>query len=188
MVTEHLVTSPHAEKIASEATSECDRVLQWAKSQKVSSIGWARLLVRRAIAHETRTPPYLYVDLSPSSAKEHAAVIERAWEIKIAGRGFDDVALLSQEELGRYSAILVNSYRYERLLEVVEGTGTKDRIYAIRVKMSERVVRRIRRLPAGSSVLARSTRRRLRADRRRRRRLPLRRDRQPSDPRAEVHR
>ena len=61
--------------------------------------------------------------------------------------------MLSREELGRYSAILVNSYRYERLLEIVEGTGTKDRIYAIRVKMSERVVRRIRRLPAGSSVL-----------------------------------
>ena len=153
MVTDHLVKSPHVEKVTSEATAECDRMVEWAKSKKVSSIGLARLLVRRAIAQEMRTPSYLYVDLSASSAKEHAAVIEHAWEIKIAGRGFDDAALLSQEELGRYSAILVNSYRYERLLKIVEGTGAKDRIYPIRLKMSERVVRKIRRLPADSSVL-----------------------------------
>lgn len=150
-VNRNLITPPNMESVAADATVECRRLLAWAHKQGLSTISLARLLVREATASETSHPSYLYLDASLSSAEQFAKTIAATWEIKVVGMSIEQVRQLPSEDLRRYTAILVNYYRYESLLTVLGGR--RKCVYPVKLRVGRRLINRIRRLPAGSRVL-----------------------------------
>jgi hypothetical protein len=117
----------------------------------MSSIGLARFLHRLAVSAETSRPSYAYVSASRAAAEQFAALIARAWEVKVAGFTLDEVASLPAEDLDRMAAILVNYGRLEEARHRIPPSFA--RIFPVRLVLSERLVRRMRRLPPGSRVL-----------------------------------
>ncbi len=151
MVTDTLTKPEHVEALAQECTGECDRLIGWARSRGVSSISLARLFLRQAIQNEQKRPAYVYVDLSKISAQRFAELISKSWELPVAAMTIDEIARLSDDELASFAGILVNYFRHDRLLATLDGRTTG--IFPIRMKLHPRLIRKIQRQAAGSSVL-----------------------------------
>lgn len=151
MVVDSLSSAVETKQLVVEATDQCDGMIRWATARGVSSMGLARLLHRLAVAAESGRPSYAYVSASRAAAEQFAALIARAWEVKVAGFSLDEVASLPAEDLDRMAAILVNYARFEEARRSIPASFS--RIFPVRLGLSERLVRRMRRLPAGSRVL-----------------------------------
>jgi hypothetical protein len=153
MVTNTLSKPEDLEALACEVTDECERMVDWAHAKGISAISMARIFWRRAMDNEQSHPTYLYVDASQEIAESFAEVIAKAWEIPVRGLGVDETAGLPRAELDSFTAILVNAYRHERLLELFGSDKPDTTVLPIRVRLHRRLIRKIGRLPAGSSVL-----------------------------------
>jgi DNA-binding transcriptional regulator YhcF (GntR family) len=151
MVVDSLSSPVETKLLIDEAKERCGSVIDWAIGRGVSSIGLARFLHRLAVEVETNHPSYAYVSASHAAAEQFAARIARAWEVKVAGFSFDEVASFPPEALNRIAAILVNYARFEEARRSVPATYS--RIFPIRLGLNERLVRRMRRLAVGSRVL-----------------------------------
>lgn len=152
VVTDTLSKPDHVEQLASEVAAECDRMVGWARAQGLSAISIARILLLRAIEKEQALPTYLYVDMSLEAAATFADTIAKAWEIPVRGCSLLEAGRLSGAEQESLTAILVNSYRYEPLRKMLRGYPV-ERILPIRVRLHRRLIRKMRRLPAGSHAL-----------------------------------
>jgi len=124
----------------------------WARAQGLSAISVARILLLRAIEKEQALPTYLYVDFSLESAATFADTIAKAWEIPVRGCSLLEAGRLSRAEQESLTAILVNSYRYEPLRKMLRDYPV-ERILPIRVRLHRRLIRKLRRMPAGSHAL-----------------------------------
>jgi hypothetical protein len=71
--------------------------------------------------------------------------------VKIAAFSLEELASLPFDQLQRFSAILVNYVRFETARSSLPPGFT--RLFPIRLRLSDRVVRRMRRLPAQSRIL-----------------------------------
>ena len=149
-VAEDLVKPPHLERQVAESNLECDRMMQWASERGMSSLSLARLLLRRAAAIESASPSYAYVDASSRSARRGSELIAKAWEIQVVGLSLDDIRFLPRAKLGRFTALIVNSYRHEKLL-AIPGV-TKERVFRIRVNWDPSVFDDLRTLPVDAKV------------------------------------
>ena len=67
------------------STKRCDRLIAWATQNRLSAIALGRLLQRRALARETVSPSYLFVDVCSLAADKSVAMISKAWGIRVAG-------------------------------------------------------------------------------------------------------
>ena len=151
IISQRLASPPPALDALTETTMvECDRLLDWAREKGLSSIAMARLLRRRALTRELADPSYAYVDASKVPAVEFASFISRSWEVTVAPLTLLEMERLPREQVDRFVAILVNSYRQEELYQLIER---RERVFPVRLRIKDRILRRIRRLPAGSSVL-----------------------------------
>jgi len=150
-ISNHLARSRNVEKLASECAGECDRFLAWAKEKGLNPISVARFLHQRALAREARSPSCVYVDASTASAVEFAEMISQAWEIKVGGISLEELGRLSRREVDHFTTVLVNYFRYERVLELISN-GRKG-IFPLKIKPKEQILRRVYRLPPGSSIL-----------------------------------
>jgi len=151
MVTDSLAKPGHVEALTRSCTDECDRLIEWARENGVSPISLARLFLRRAMENEREKPAYAYVDLSKGAAESFSREISKAWEVPVAAYTIREIAALPAAELAGFAGILVNYFRHERLLGAL---GERDaHVFPVRVKLHERVVRKIRRQGAGSAVL-----------------------------------
>lgn len=151
MVSDTLTKPGHVEALAKECTDECDRLIDWAGSRGVSSISLARLFLRQAIQSEQKRPAYVYVDLSKTSAQRFAELISKTWELPVAALTVDELVRLSDAELASFAGVLVNYFRHDRLLASLDGR--RATIFPVRTKLHPRIIRKIRRQAAGSSVL-----------------------------------
>lgn len=146
------LSAPNETKLLIEdAREQCRRIISWATNRGVSSIGLARFMHRLAIEVETGRPSYVYVSASRAAAEQFAARIARAWEVKVVGFSFDEVASFPPEDWSLIAAILVNYARFEEARRSIPETYS--RIFPVRLGLSDRLVRRMRRLPVGSRVL-----------------------------------
>lgn len=145
------VASPRVETLLAEAESRCESLLDWSKQQRLSLFSVARLLTQRAATRESASPSYVYLDAGRGLALSFASRISHVWGIKVLGLSIADVAELSGQELRQFTAFLVNSYRYESLQQLIPEM--RERIFSVRIKQSDRIIRRIRRLSRGKSVL-----------------------------------
>jgi GntR family transcriptional regulator len=152
VVTDTLAKPDDVKKLAGDVAAECDRMVSWARAQGLSAISVARILLLRAIEKEQALPTYLYVDMSRESASSFADDIAKAWEIPIRGCDLAEAARLASAELQSLTAVLVNSYRYEALRKMLRGYPV-ERILPVRVRLHRRLIRKLRRLPAGSHAL-----------------------------------
>lgn len=146
-----LWTAPGRQPVVRAAIEQCDRLLGWTGEARLSAIALARLLLMRALAQETASCSYVFVDLCHAAAEEAARIVAGAWEIKIAGISMDDFANLSSADLRRLSAVLTNEHLYENVTKVV-GEGTPS-VFAVRMRPNKPLTERIRKLPARSRVL-----------------------------------
>jgi GntR family transcriptional regulator len=153
MVSDTLSKTDDIEELALEVTKECDRMVEWAHENGLSAVSMARIFQRRATEIEQSQPTYLYVDGSQEIAEGFAEVIAQAWEIPVRGIGVEEAGRLPRAELDSFTAILVNAYRHPRLLELFGPAKPDTTVLPIRVRLHRRLIRKIRRLPAGSSVL-----------------------------------
>lgn len=151
MVTDTLSKPGHVEALVKECSEECDRLIDWARERRVSSISLARLFLSRAMTVENLCPAYAYVDLSRVTAARFASEISRAWEVPVAPLTIDDVAELPDEKLSGYAGLLVNYFRHDGLLNAL--AGREAAVFPIRIKLHERIIRKIRRQGPGARVL-----------------------------------
>jgi len=151
MVVDSLPSPAETKLLVDEATEQCNRVIRWATDRGVSTIGLARFLHRLAVAAEASRPSYAYVSASRGAAEQFAKIIARVWEVNVSGFTLDELALLPVEEVERRAAVLVNYVRYEEARRSIPSSYS--RIFPIRLGLSERIVRRMRRLPASSRIL-----------------------------------
>ena len=151
MVTDTLKKPEHVEALAKKCSEECDRLVEWARGQRVSPIALARLFQQRALENEHRRPAYVYVDLSNAAADHFSELISNTWALPVEAMTIDDVAEVSNDELSRYAAILVNYFRHEQLLAALGGRTAA--VFPIRMKLHTRIIRKIQRQAAGSTVL-----------------------------------
>jgi GntR family transcriptional regulator len=150
-VNHRLPSAPEAELLMGEVQARCDALIQWAMDQGLNALAVSRLLTRRAAERETTSPSYVYVDSGSSLAHRIARCIEQAWEVKVLGLSIEELGRAVESEGRRFTAILVNSYRYENLIARIDARG--QRIFRLRIRQSPRIIRRIARLPVDSSVL-----------------------------------
>jgi GntR family transcriptional regulator len=151
-VNDQMTPPSEAEWRVAEAEVRCDALLDWAKSEGLSGLSVSRLLTGRAAAREAAAPSYAYVDAGAVMAGRVACSIERAWNIKVQPLSLDELPGSLGIEPVRFTAVLVNSYRHETLLERIRGLSCFP-IFPIRIRQNPRVMRRLTRLPARSSVL-----------------------------------
>jgi DNA-binding transcriptional regulator YhcF (GntR family) len=136
---------------ARASVAQCDRLIAWAARNRLSAIALARLLLRRALTREAASPSYLFVDICRRAAEESVLKISRLWGIKVAGVSVGDFTKLGNGSTRHLSAVLVNEYLYE---DVMAAAGEiRPRVFSVRVRLDERLLRRIRRLPKRSTVL-----------------------------------
>lgn len=153
----HIVVTPgsnavsEGEAIAKECTVRCEQLIGWARENRLSAITLGRLLLRQALALETESPSYYFVDICRQAAEESADRIAKAWEIRVAGVSMNDFESLLSDNPRRFSTILVNQHLYEDVIEASREAMTG--IFSIRMRMGEHLQRRIRRLPQNSRVL-----------------------------------
>jgi len=151
MVTATLTKPGHVEALAQECSAKCDRLIDWAQEHNVSATSLARLFLRSATENENRKPAYTYVALTRAAAERFAREISKTWEIPVAPLTFADVVELSDAELASYAGILVNYFRHDGMLAALGGR--EARVFPVRVKLHERILRKIRRQGAGADVL-----------------------------------
>ncbi len=133
------------------SAEQCDRLIAWAVQNRLSAIALGRLLLRRALARETLSPSYLFVDICRLAAEASVARTSKAWGIKLAGVSVGDFANLWHDKARRLSAVLVSHYLYE---DVVRLAGENaSRVFSVRMRADERLRRRLNRLPARSHVV-----------------------------------
>jgi len=151
MVVDSLSSPVEAKRLVDEATERCSGLIHWATKRGVSSLGLARFLRGLAASAESVQPSYAYVSASRPAAEEFAGFIARAWEVKIAAYSLEEIASLPIEQLQRFCAVLVNYVRFEAVRRGLPSSFT--RLFPIRLRLSGRLVRRMRRLPAQSRIL-----------------------------------
>jgi DNA-binding transcriptional regulator YhcF (GntR family) len=137
--------------VARECTERCEQLIAWAREKRLSAIAIGRLLLERARELETDSPSYLFVDICHQAAQESADRIAKAWEIRVTGLSVDDFTSPVGDDPRRFSIILVNQYLYEDVMAASGEMSTS--ILPVRMRMEERLQRRIRRLPPNSRVL-----------------------------------
>jgi DNA-binding transcriptional regulator YhcF (GntR family) len=153
----HVVATPApwtalgGQTLVHAAVEQCDQLLGWAGEARLSGIGLARLLLMRALAQETASCSYVFVDICPVAAEESARKIASVWEIKIAGVSMRDFANLSNADVRRLSAILTNEHLYGDVTKMA-GEGSPG-VFAVRMRLDKPLLERVRRLPARSRVL-----------------------------------
>ena len=136
---------------ARASIAQCDRLIEWAQRDRVSTIALGRLFLRRARMREAASPSYLFVDICRPSAAESAARISKWWGIKVAGVSLSDFANLGNDNARHVSAVLVNEYLHRDVKEIA-GKITPH-VFSVKMRVDERLGRRIRRLRARSTVL-----------------------------------
>ena len=153
----HVVVSP-AVAAASDTSSlvqECDErsrlIMAWAWEKRASSVAFGRFLLARALAEEIRSPSYAFVDVNRSTADRCADRVARMWEIPVAGLSVSEFADFAMNSAHRLSAVLVNECLYEDVVEL--AGGTKRRILPVAIRVDRALWRRLRSIPAGSSLL-----------------------------------
>jgi DNA-binding transcriptional regulator YhcF (GntR family) len=133
------------------STEQCDRMLAWATANHLSAISLSRLLLRQALVREIASPSYLFIDICKLAAERSADKVSKAWGIRIAGVSVGDFTDRWSNNVGDVTAVLVNECLYEDVIEVV-GEIT-PRVFSIRIRLDERLRRRISKLPMRSTVL-----------------------------------
>lgn len=151
MVTDSLSKPEHVEALAKECSDECDRLVEWARARHVSATSLARLFLRRAMERAQRQPAYAYVDLGRRAAEGFAEVISNTWEIPVQAMTIEALVNLPARELEAYSGILVSHFRYEPIVEALQGRTAS--IFPIRVRLHPRTIGKIKHRAAGSTVL-----------------------------------
>lgn len=146
-----LWTAPGGRPLVQAAVGQCDRLLAWGGEARLSAIALARLLLMRALAQESASCSYVFVDVRRAAAEELARKIAGAWEIKIAGVSMEDFANLSSADVRRSSVVLTSEHLYEDLTMLV-GQGTPG-VFAVRMRLGKPLQERMRRLRARSRVL-----------------------------------
>jgi GntR family transcriptional regulator len=146
-----LAATSAMEELISEAKLRCTHLLDWGHGRQLSSISLARLMVCLAGTREAASPSYAYVDAGLILASRIAEKIARVWEVNVLALSIEDAGRLTVEDLQRFSTILVNSYRFDALMERLKGN--KERVFPVMVTQSDKMIRRVRRLPVDSSIL-----------------------------------
>jgi len=129
--------------------AQCDRLLAWAKEQRVSAIALSRLLSWRAWANEARSPSYVYVDICRLAAERSASKVANVWNVSIAGMAVGDFLRHVRDGPPNLTAVLVNQHLYENVMEVA---GTTTRLHQVKVRLDERVRRWVVARPTHSIV------------------------------------
>lgn len=133
------------------SVERCDRLIGWARDKRLSAISLGRLLLRRALARETASPSYVFVDVCKLAAEESVAKVSKAWGIKVGGVPVADFAGFWNDKGRRLSAVLASQYVYEDVMETV-GEATR-RVFLVKMRVDERLQRRIGQLPARSALV-----------------------------------
>jgi len=91
------------------------------------------------------------------STEDHALASHRVqlstklWGIRVAGMSVGDFTTLGNGDTRHWTAVLVNEHLYEDVMAV--AGEIKPRLLSVRMRLDERLRRRIRRLPRRSTVL-----------------------------------
>ncbi len=155
--TRRFVVGPPAGGAASSAAlvnlsaRQCDRMAAWARTHRMSAVGLGRFLLRTALVQEAASPSYLYVDSTAAAAARSVAGVSRAWGIPVAGVSLAEFVQRWCGAAPDVSAVLVGQHLYDEVAEAAKGLAS--RVFSVRVRLDERLCRRIRRLPAASEVL-----------------------------------
>ena len=134
-----------------ECREQCEQLIAWGRQNRLSVIALGRLMLKHALALEAESPSYVFIDVCRLAAEESADKIAKAWEIRVAGLAVRDLAGLSGDGARRHTAVLVNQFLYEDVMAA--ATEIRHRVFPVRMRVAERLQRRIRRLAASSRVL-----------------------------------
>jgi hypothetical protein len=134
-----------------ECRKRCEQLIAGGRDNRLSVIALGRLLLKHALALETESPSYVFIDICRLAAEESADKIAKAWEIRVAGLSVRDFAGLSSDGALRPSAVLVNQFLHEDVMAA--ATEMRRGVFPVRMRVAEGLQRRIRRLPANSRVL-----------------------------------
>lgn len=137
--------------VVQTSAEQCDRLITWARESRISAIALSRLLLRHALVREIASPSYVFVDICRSAAEKSAAKVSKAWGIRVVGESVGDFTNLWSNSARDLSAVLVNQYLYEDVIDVAGEIA--PRVFSVKLCLDERLRRRISRLPARSAVL-----------------------------------
>lgn len=127
------------------------QLIAWAKKHDVSAIAFGRFLLRQASIREAGSPSYVFVDICRPAAERSAFKISKAWNIPVAGMSMGDIKARWRTDARTLTAVLVNEHLYEDAIAVAEGDAS--RLFSVKVRLDERLRRRISRLQKGSNIL-----------------------------------
>lgn len=152
----HVVVAPgsiaasDAAALVQECGQQCEQLIAWGRDNRISVIALGRLFFKRALALETESPSYVFIDVCRLAAKESAANVAKTWEISVAGLSVREFVDLSNDGARRPLAVLVNQFLYE---DVKAAASEMSRgVFPVTMRVAERLQRRIRRLPVNSRV------------------------------------
>lgn len=151
VVTPGTIAASNADAPIEECRKRCEQLVAWGRENRLSVIALGRLFLKHALALETESPSYFFVDVCRLAAEESAGKVAKAWEINVTGLSIRDFAGFSSDGARRPSAVLVNQFLYE---DVMAAAGEIRRsVFPVRMRAQSSLQRRIRRLPTSSRVL-----------------------------------
>lgn len=130
----------------------CAQMLVWARKHHVSDIALGRFLLRQAFVREAASPSYAFVDICRLAAERSASKISKAWNIQVAGVSVGDYTARWRHDARMLTAVLVNEHLYESVITVAEPNAS--RLFSVKVRLEERLRRRVNRLEKRWTVLA----------------------------------
>jgi GntR family transcriptional regulator len=151
VVTLSSTTASDAEALARECVQQCEQFIAWGRERRLSAIALGRLLLERATVIEQESPSYLFVDICRRAAEASAARVAKAWQVSVMGLSVRELTSPSRGNLRRGSTLLVNQFLYEDVLTVARAADA--RVFPVRMRIGDRLQRRLRRLPAKARVL-----------------------------------
>ena len=132
------------------SAAQCDRLIAWAKEQRVSAIALSRLLFWQASANEAVSPSYMFVDICRLVAERSALKVAKVWSVSVAGVAVGDFLRHVRDAPPDLTAVLVNQHLYEDVMKVA-GKIT-PRILQVKIRLDERVRRWILTRPTRSII------------------------------------
>lgn len=148
-----LAAAPDITSAVRECDEQCRLIMAWARERQISTVAFARLLLKRVLAEEARSPSYVFVDLCTRVAEQCADKISKAWEIRVAGVSLDEFTDLAKDKARHEheTVVLVNQHLYEDAIQV--AGGMKWRMFPVQIRGDETLRRRTRHLPRRASIL-----------------------------------
>lgn len=150
LVQKHLSYSQR-EKIMRRCETLSQQVLAKVEKLGISPSAFARYLFQQARRLEMESPTLVFVDATPSSTRDRAAMISDFWQVNVLGVPIDELSAMPRSQLRKMRKILTNYMRLDEVSRIVRNVDVD--VIPLGLSFTPSMLAEFERLPNGANVV-----------------------------------